>query len=78
MTYTLAFRNAGDHHLGMRYRLWFILASILPVVALSIFKWYSGMSVLITFLGTAVTGILQVLLAVNMKRTHDLPKARSS
>ncbi|OBT98838.1 hypothetical protein VE01_03277 [Pseudogymnoascus verrucosus] len=73
MTYILTFRNASDHHLGMRYRLWFVLASILPVVALSIFKWYSGTSVLIAFLGTAVTGILQVLLAVDMKRAHGLP-----
>jgi hypothetical protein len=78
MTSILTFRNAGDHNLGMRYRLWFVLAYILPVMALSIFKWYSGMSALITFLGTAVTGILQVLLAVDMKRAHDLPKSRGN
>ncbi|KFY51927.1 hypothetical protein V496_08735 [Pseudogymnoascus sp. VKM F-4515 (FW-2607)] len=78
MTYILTIRNAGDHHLGIRYRLWLILASILPVVALSIFKWHARMGALITFLCTAVTGVLQVLLAVDMKRSHDLPKARGS
>ncbi|KAH7418730.1 hypothetical protein BKA64DRAFT_655083 [Cadophora sp. MPI-SDFR-AT-0126] len=60
MTYILTIRNASDYHLGIRYRLWFVLACILPVVALSIFKWYAGISALVTFLGTAVTGFLQV------------------
>ncbi|KFY84364.1 hypothetical protein V500_09379 [Pseudogymnoascus sp. VKM F-4518 (FW-2643)] len=77
MTYILTVRNASDH-LGIRYRLWFILVCIVPVVALSIFKWYAGISALVTFLTTAVTGVLQVLLAVDMKRSHDLPKARGS
>lgn len=78
MTYILTVRNHSDDHLGIRYRLWFILACILPVVALSVFKWYAGISALVTFLTTAVTGTLQVLLAVDMKRSHDLPKARGS
>lgn len=78
MTYVLTIRNAGDHHLGIRYRFWFILACILPVVALGIFKWHARMSALITFLSTAVTGVLQVLLAVDMKRSHDLPKVRGN
>ena len=73
MTYILTIRNASDYPLGMRYRLWFVLAFILPVVAFSVFKWYAGMSALVTFLGTAVTGFLQVLLAVDMKRSKILP-----
>lgn len=72
MTYILTIRNASDYHLGMRYRLWFVLACSLPVVAFSIFKWYAGMSA-VTFLGTAVTGFLQLLLAVNIKRSKVLP-----
>lgn len=72
MTYILTIRNASDYHLGIRYRLWFVLASILPVVSFGVFKWYAGTSALLMFLGTAVTGFLQVLLAVDMKRSKVL------
>ncbi|KFY34726.1 hypothetical protein V494_06528 [Pseudogymnoascus sp. VKM F-4513 (FW-928)] len=73
MTYVLTIRNPSGYHRGIRYRLWFVVACILPVVAFSIFKWYAGMSALVAFLGTAVTGFLQVLLAVDMKRPKALP-----
>lgn len=73
MTYILTIQNASDYHLGIRYQLWFVLACILPVVAFSVFKWYTGLSALVMFLGTAVTGFLQVLLAVDMKRSKVLP-----
>tara|TARA_R110002060_G_scaffold64107_4_gene73299 strand:- start:681 stop:902 length:222 start_codon:yes stop_codon:yes gene_type:complete len=73
MTYILTIRNASDHLLGVRYRLWFALACILPIVAISILKWYWGLSALVMFLGTVVTGLLQVLLAVDMKRSKVLP-----
>jgi hypothetical protein len=73
MTYILTARNAGDYHLSIRYRVWFVLACILPILAFGLFKWYAGMSALLTFLGTAVTGFLQVLLAVDMKRSKVLP-----
>ncbi|KIM94137.1 hypothetical protein OIDMADRAFT_184538 [Oidiodendron maius Zn] len=73
MTYILTIRNARDHHLGMRYQCWLALACILPAVAFCVFKWYAGMSALLAFLGTVVTGFLQVLLAVDMKRSKVLP-----
>ena len=73
MTYILTIRQASDHRLGVRYRLWFSVASILPVVALSILKWYGGLGELLMFLGTVVTGFLQVLLAVDMRRSKVLP-----
>jgi hypothetical protein len=57
----------------MYYWLWFVLAFILLVMAFSVFKWYTGMSVLVMFLGTAVTGFLQVLLAIDIKRSKVLP-----
>ena len=74
MTYVLTKRSASDYHLamGMGHRLWFILACILPIVAFSVFKWYPGLSALIMFLGTAVTGFLQVLLAVEIKKPKVL------
>ncbi|KAH9204121.1 hypothetical protein DL95DRAFT_398768 [Leptodontidium sp. 2 PMI_412] len=73
MTYILTIRNASDYPLGMRHQLWFTLACILPVVSFGVFKWYAGMSALLTFLGTAVTGFLQVLLVVDIKRSKVLP-----
>lgn len=78
MTHILTIRNSRDYHLGMHYRLWIVLACILPVVAISIFKWHIEMSALVMFLSTAVTGFLQVILAVHMKRSYDLPKAWGS
>ncbi|KFY23895.1 hypothetical protein V493_05571 [Pseudogymnoascus sp. VKM F-4281 (FW-2241)] len=73
MTYILTIRHDSTSHLSTAYRIWFCLAYILPLVALGIFRWYDGMSALLTFLGTAVTGFLQVLLAVEMKRGKGLP-----
>lgn len=77
MTYVLFSRNSSDNRLGMRYKLWFGLACAFPVVALIVIRWNAGMSALATFIGTAVTGILQVFLAVNMgtrsKRAKSQP-----
>lgn len=73
MTYVLTIRNTTDQNLGMRYHGWFIVAGILPVIALGVLRWHPGISGLLGFLGSAVTGFLQVLLAVDMKRARFLP-----
>ena len=73
MTYMLTVRNSSDHNLDTYYRLWFLLAYLVPVIAFSVFKWHAGMSALLAFLGTAVIGFLQVLLAVDMKMSTVLP-----
>jgi hypothetical protein len=72
MTYVLTTRTT-DHGIGARYHLWFLLACIFPITSMGVFEWNTGMSALLSFLGTAVTGFLQILLAVDMKRGHQLP-----
>jgi hypothetical protein len=73
MTYILTIRNDRDCRLGVAYRLWFVVAAVLPLVGLGVLRWDGGVSALVMVVGTAVTGVLQVLLAVYMKRVKVLP-----
>jgi hypothetical protein len=73
MTYILMIRNDPGRHLGIAFRLWFAVASLLPLGGLLALRWNEGVSALMMFLGTAVTGVLQVLLAIYMNGVKVLP-----
>lgn len=74
MTYILTSRSANSHanSLGKRHKVWFFLAGLLPVVSLAVLKWSQGISALLSFIGTAVTGFLQVVLALEMQSPKDV------
>jgi hypothetical protein len=57
----------GTKSLGVRLVVWVIGAAILPVVALVVLRWSVGMNGLLSFVGTAVNGFLQVVLAIHVK-----------
>jgi hypothetical protein len=69
MTYVLTIRSLGSHtnHLGRRHKAWFVLAFFLPVVSFAVMRWMPGLNPLLSFVGTAVTGFLQVVLVVDMR-----------
>jgi hypothetical protein len=75
MTYILTIRSLDSHtnHIGKRRNAWFVLAFFLPVVSLAVIKWTPGVSALLSFVGTAVTGFLQVVLVVDMQGPKVLP-----
>jgi hypothetical protein len=75
MTYILTIRSLDSHtnHIGKRHKAWFVLAFFFPVVSLAGMKWTPGVSALLSFVGTAVTGFLQVVLVVDMKSPKVLP-----
>jgi hypothetical protein len=53
----------------MRFRVWVIIASILPIAAIVVLRWNVGMSGLLSFIGTVVNGCLQITLAIGIKET---------
>jgi hypothetical protein len=75
MTYILTIRSLNSHtnHLRKRHKAWFVLAFFLPIVSLAAMWWTPGVSDLLSFVGTAVTGFLQVVLVVDMKGPKVLP-----
>jgi predicted CDP-diglyceride synthetase/phosphatidate cytidylyltransferase len=75
MTYVLTRHSASSptDPLGKRYRAWFVLAWLLPVVSFAVLRWSQGISTLLSFVGSAVTGFLQVVLVVDMRGPKVLP-----
>jgi hypothetical protein len=73
MTYILTARQHGSSKLHLRQKIWFLIAFSLPIIACITLWYHSGMSGLLTFLGTATIRFLQVVLAVDMKRSKVLP-----
>ena len=70
ITYILSSYSTSPHgtkSLGVRLGVWVIGAAILPVVALVVLRWSVGMNGLLSFVGTAVNGFLQVVLAIHVK-----------
>jgi hypothetical protein len=75
MTYVLTIRSPASHtgRLGRRYKAWFIFAFFLPIVSFAVMRWRPGLNPLLSFVGTAVTGFLQVVLVVDVRRPKVLP-----
>lgn len=75
MTYILTSRTLDSkaNHLGKRHKAWFVLAHLLPVVSFAVTRSMPGLAALLSFVGTAVTGILQVVLVVGERDTKGLP-----
>jgi hypothetical protein len=66
MLHTLFTRQSPASSLGWGHYVWFSVASLLPVTALATQSIRPGISALMSYLGTAITGFLQVLLVVSL------------
>jgi hypothetical protein len=66
MLHTLFTRQSPASSLEWGHYIWFSVASLLPVIAIATCSTRPGISALMSYLGTAMTGFLQVLLAVSL------------
>lgn len=73
MTCVLTSRQHGSHSLGLRHKVWILIAVMFPVAACIVLGHNASLSALLMVLGNITTGFLQVILAGSMKRQKLLP-----
>jgi hypothetical protein len=77
MLYILFTRDSPRSSLYGPHYAWFIVASLLPVIALVTYGVRPGLSAILSYLGTAMAGFLQVLLAMGFKEGEKIEMSRT-
>jgi hypothetical protein len=77
MLYILSTRDSPRSSLDGPHYAWFIVTSLLPIIALVTCGVRPGLSAILSYLGTAMAGFLQVLLAMGFKEGEEIEMSRT-